>query len=89
MDKKMFMGIAIFNENNEAEKALGIMDNMQTGEVTWINTEDLSDKAIKVLLDLSYKKLQREFLQVVEHQKELPKERIQVIEHVSRKDIEK
>lgn len=86
---KLFMCTGTLDENNEVKKCLGIIENMQTGEITRINTEDLSDKTIKVLLDLSYKKLQREFLQVVEHQKELPKERMQVIEHVSRKDIEK
>lgn len=89
MNKKVFMGIAILNENNEAEKALGIMNNMQTGEITWINTECLSDKAVKVLLEQSQRKLQREFLQVVEHKKELPKESIQVIERVPRKGIDR
>ena len=89
MDKKVFIGIAIVNENSEVEKALGIMDNMQTGETTWINTECLSDKAVKVLLEQSQRKLQREFLQVVEYKKELPKESIQVIERVPRKGIDR
>lgn len=85
---KLFMCTGMLDENNEVKKCLGIIENMQTGEITRINTEDLSDKAIKVLLDLSYKKLQKELLQVVEHTKELPKGRIQVIEYVPRKGIE-
>ena len=65
---------------------------MQTGETTWVNTENLSDKAVKTLLEQSQRKLQKEYLRVIEHvssQKELSKKPTQVIEYVPRKDIEK
>ena len=92
MNKKVFVGTVILDENNEVNKALGIIENMHTGETTWVNTENLSDKAVKILLEQSQKKLQKEYLRVIEHvssQKELSKEPTQVIEYVPRKDIEK
>ena len=92
MNKKMFVGTVILDENNDVNKALGIIENMQTGETTWVNTENLSDKAVKILLEQSQRKLQKEYFQVIEHvssHKELSKEPTQVIEYVSRKYIEK
>ena len=47
---KIFAGILILNENNEAEKAIGIIRDMSTNSIERINTEGLSDKAAKVLL---------------------------------------
>lgn len=92
MNEKVFVGTVILDENNEVNKALGIIENMQTGETTWVNTENLSDKAVKTLLEQSQRKLQKEYLRVIEHvssQKELSKKPTQVIEYVPRKDIEK
>ena len=75
MSKKVFIGIAVIDKNNEVNKALGVMKDMQTGETERINTENLSDKAVKILLEQIEKKLKKEFRRVVEY---LP-----------RKDIEK
>lgn len=33
MNKNIFMGVAILNENGEVKKALGLMKNMQTGKL--------------------------------------------------------
>ena len=67
MSKRVFIGIAVLDENNEVNKALGIMKDMQTGETERINTENLSDKAVKILLEQSEKKLKKEFRHVVEY----------------------
>lgn len=75
MSKKVFIGIAVLDKNNEVNKALGVMKDMQTGETERINTENLSDKAVQILLEQSEKKLKKEFRHVVEY--------------VPRKDIEK
>ena len=71
MSKKVFIGIAVIDKNNE----LGVMKDMQTGETERINTENLSDKAVKILLEQIEKKLKKEFRRVVEY--------------MPRKDIEK
>lgn len=63
----MFIGIAVLDENNEVNKALGVMKNMQTGETERINTENLSDKAVQILLEQSEKKLKKAFRHVVEY----------------------
>jgi len=75
MSKKVFIGIAVIDKNNEVNKALGVMKDMQTGETERINTENLSDKAVKILLEQIEKKLKKEFRRVVEY--------------MPRKDIEK
>ena len=67
MSKKVFIGIAVLDENNEVNKALGVMKNMRTGETERINTENLSDKAVKILLEQIEKKLKKEFRRVVEY----------------------
>lgn len=75
MSKKVFIGIAVIDKNNEVNKALGVMKDMQTGETERINTENLSDKTVKILLEQIEKKLKKEFRRVVEY--------------MPRKDIEK
>lgn len=67
MSKKVFIGIAVIDKNNEVNKALGVMKDMQTGETERINTENLSDKAVQILLEQSEKKLRKEFRHVVEY----------------------
>ena len=67
MSKKVFIGIAVIDKNNEVNKALGVMKDMQTGETERINTENLSDKAVKILLEQIEKKLKKEFRRVVEY----------------------
>jgi|GEM_PF-6113687 len=67
MSKKVFIGIVVLDENNEVNKALGVMKDMQTGETERINTENLSDKAVQILLEQSEKKLRKEFRHVVEY----------------------
>ena len=54
---KIFAGILVLNENNEAEKAIGVIRDMSTNSIERVNTEGLSDKAAKILLSEAGKAL--------------------------------
>lgn len=47
---KIFAGLIVTNENNEAEKAIGIIQDMSTNKIERVNTEGVSDKVAKILL---------------------------------------
>ncbi len=63
MSKKIFMGIAILDDEGNATKALGMVQDMESGKVKKVNTEKLSDKAAKIMVVQICNKMEKAFLQ--------------------------
>ncbi|RGQ81793.1 MULTISPECIES: hypothetical protein [Megamonas] len=51
MNKKVFMGITMLNEDNNAIKAIGIIHHLETGKIEKINTENMSNEAVQALIN--------------------------------------
>jgi len=62
MSKKIFMGIAILDDEGNATKALGMVQDMESGKIKKVNTEKLSDKAAKIMVVQICNKMEKAFL---------------------------
>lgn len=51
MNKKVFMGITMLDEDNNATKAIGIIHHLETGKIEKINTENMSNEAVQALMN--------------------------------------
>lgn len=51
MNKKVFMGITMLDEDNNAIKAIGIIHHLETGKIEKINTENMSNEAVQTLMN--------------------------------------
>ena len=68
MNKKVFVGISMIDENGQVTKAMGLMHDLESGILKPLNTEDMSNESIRALFG-NYGKYLHEFFglkQVVE-----------------------
>ena len=54
--KKLFIGITVLDDENNALQALGLLQDTQSSEIQIVNTANLSEKTINFLLTQAHEK---------------------------------